>query len=227
MILILEVLLALAYSLLAHIASARHDGPLAVYALAVLLLLMLVSPLAQRRWWAWAALLVGAAALAWLARSPYTQVPLLLVPTAFIALVAFLFGRSLVAGRVPLISKIVAALEGGSPATMAAELMRYTRRLTAAWAWALAVLALLNLALSLIAVPDGLLAQFGVRAPLTVTQAQWSWFANVFNYGIIGGFFAVEFAIRKRRFPGRYHSFADFLRQLRKLGPAFWRDFLR
>lgn len=225
MILILEILLALAYSVLAHVASARHDGPLAVCALAVLLLLVLVSPLARRRLWAWLVLCAGLAALAWLARSPYTQVPLLLVPTAFIALVAFVFGRSLMAGRTPLISKIVAALE--DEPVPAAELMRYTRGLTAAWAWALAVLAAINLALSLIAVPDGLLAQFGLHPPLTVTQTQWSWFANVFNYGIIGGFFAVEFAIRKRRFPGRYHNFLDFLKQLRKLGPAFWRDFLR
>jgi uncharacterized membrane protein len=207
------------------VASARHDEPLAVGALAILLLLMLVSPLAQRRLWAWATLAAGAVALAWLARSAYTQVPLLLVPTAFIALVAFVFGRSLGGGRTPLISKIVTALEGESPPPP--DLLRYTRRLTAAWAWALALLALVNLVLSLIAVPDGLLAQFGVHSPLTVTQAQWSWFANVFNYGIIGGFFAIEFVIRKRRFPGRYHNFIDFLRRLRSLGPAFWRDFLR
>lgn len=225
MILILEVVLALAYSVVAHVASARHDGPLAVGALAILLLMMLVSALAQRRVWAWLALFAGFAGLAWLARSPYTQVPLLLVPTAFVALIAFVFGRSLAAGRTPLISKIVTALEGDTPP--APDLLRYTRGLTAAWAVALALLAAINLGLSLIAVPDGLLAQFGVRAPLTVTQTQWSWFANVFNYGIIGGFFAVEFAIRKRRFPDRYHNFMDFLRRLRSLGPAFWRDFLR
>lgn len=225
MILILEVVLALAYSVVAHVASARHDGPLAVCAMAILLLMLLISPLAQRRIWAWLALFAGMAGMAWLARSAYTQVPLLLAPTAFIALVAYVFGRSLVAGRTPLISKIVTALEGETAPTP--ELMRYTRGLTAAWAWALGLLAAINLVLSSIAVPDGLLAQFGVHAPLTVTQTQWSWFANVFNYGIIGGFFAVEFAIRQRRFPGRYDNFVDFLKRLRNLGPAFWRDFLR
>ncbi|MCL1635037.1 ketosynthase [Luteimonas sp. SX5] len=222
--LVLEVLLALAYSVVAHVASARHDGPLAVVAMAVLVLMVLIAPLAQRRFWAWLALAASLAGLAWLARSPYTQVPLLLAPTAFIVLVAFVFGRSLAAGRTPLISKIVMALEGGSAP---AALLRYTRHLTAAWAWALGLLAAVNLVLSLIAVPDGLLAQFGVQAPVTITQTQWSWFANVFNYGLIGGFFAIEFAIRKRRFPDRYHNFADFLRKLRGLGPAFWRDFLR
>lgn len=224
MILILEVLLALAYSVVAHVASARHDGTLAVVAIAVLVLMMLIAPLAQRRLWAWLALAASLAGLVWLARSPYTQVPLLLAPTAFIALIAFVFGRSLAAGRTPLISKIVMALEGGAAP---ADLLQYTRNLTAAWAWALGLLAAVNFLLSLIAVPDGLLAQFGAQAPVTITQTQWSWFANVFNYGLIGGFFAIEFAIRKRRFPNRYHSFADFLRKLRGLGPAFWRDFLR
>lgn len=224
MILILEILLALAYSVVAHVASARHDDGLAVCALALLLLMLLAVPLSQRRFWAWAALAAGLGALVWLARSPYVQVPVLLVPTAFVALVAYWFGRSLVGGRTPLISKIVIAMEEESPPP---ELLRYTRGLTAAWAIALSALATINLALALIAVPDGLLAQFGLRPPLTVTEAQWSWFANIFNYGILGGFFAIEFAIRKRRFPGRYHNFADFLRKLRGLGPAFWRDFLR
>lgn len=227
MILTLEVLLAVAYALLAHMASARHDGLLAVGALGALLLMILLAPLLRLRPWAWLALALAAAGLAWLVRSPYAQLPLMLVPTLFIALVAFWFGRSLAPGRVALISKIVTALEGEPSVPVVPELLDYTRRLTAAWAWALALLALVNLALAMIAVPDGLLAQFGLRSPVTITQAQWSWFANLFNYGIIGGFFAVEFAIRKRRFPGRYHNFVDFLRRMRALGPAFWRDFLR
>lgn len=227
MIPIFQILLAIAYALLAHLASARADGVLAVAALAVLVLLVLVAPLAQRRPWAWLALPLCAIAMVWLAGSRYAQLPLLLAPAAFIALVAWVFGRSLRAGRTALISKIVLALEGETAATLDPELLHYTRRLTAAWAWALALLAAVNLALALIAVPDGVLAQFDVHAPVTVTQAQWSWFANIFNYGIIAGFFVVEFAIRKRRFPGRDHGFVDFLHRMRALGPAFWRDFLR
>ena len=75
--------------------------------------------------------------------------------------------------------------------------------------------------------PAGLLESVGVASPLPITWEQWSWCANLLNYGVIGGFFVVEFAIRKRRFPGRYHSFADFLRKLAGLGPMFWRDLLR
>ena len=115
MILIVEILLALAYSVVAHIASARHDGPLGVCALAILLLMLLAAPLAQRRFWAWLALAAGLGALVWLARSPFVQVPILLVPTAFVALVAYWFGRSLASGRTPLISKIVTAMESEPP----------------------------------------------------------------------------------------------------------------
>ena len=61
------------------------------------------------------------------------------------------------------------------------------------------------------------------RVPLAVSQAQWSWFGGVFNVGLMIGFFLVEFAIRQRRFPGRYASLVDFLRQMARLGPEFWR----
>ena len=227
MILALELAFAVVYSLLAHVASARHDDRLAAWALVDLVLLLLIAPLLRRRWWAWLSLPVLLLAVFAIHRAGLVAVPMLLVPVAFIALIAWWFARSLQPGRVALITRIVSALEATTPEALAPDLGRYTRKLTAAWAWLLAALGVVNLALALIAVPDGLLARLGWQAPLTVTQTQWSWFANVFNYGIIGGFFAVEFIIRKRRFPGRYHNFIDFLRRLRSLGPAFWRDFLR
>jgi uncharacterized membrane protein len=223
----LQALLALAYTLLAHVASARHDDRIAAVALALLALMLLLAPMARRRAWAWLALpLLWAGVLA-LYRNGLVEVPMLLVPVAFVALVAWWFGRSLRAGRVPLISRIVAALDKVDAAALAPELRSYTRNLTAAWAWLLAVLALVNLVLALVAVPDGLLARLGWHGPLAISQEQWSWFANVSNYGIVGGFFAGEYLYRKRRFPGRYDSFAGFLRHLAALGPAFWRDFLR
>src|SRR3546814_2448392 len=70
--------------------------------------------------------------------------------------------------------------------------LRYTRGLTAAWAWLLAALAAVNLALAVLAVPDGLLAILGLSSPLPISRTQWSWFANICNYGIVGGFFIAE-----------------------------------
>ncbi len=223
----LQALLALAYTVLAHTASARHDERIAVAALVVLAVMLLLAPMARRRWWAFALLPLLLAGIVALQRTGLVAVPMLLVPVAFVAMVAWWFGRSLGAGRVPLITRIVAELEHAPAARMAADLRDYTRALTAAWAWLLAGLALVNLVLALIAVPDGLLARLGWAAPLTVTRSQWSWFANLCNYGIVGGFFIIEYHTRKRRFPGRYRNFADFLRRLAGLGPAFWKDFLR
>ena len=222
----LRVVLAIAYPLLAHVASARQDGTLAAIALADIALIVLLEPLLQRRAGAWALLAAFAAVLWWLAGTRHALLPLLLVPVAFVALVAWGFGRTLRAGQVPLIGRIVAALDGIPHPALAPELRSYTRALTLAWTLLLATLASCNLALALLAVPGGLLARIGIAAPMAVSEAQWSWFANISDYGILGGFMLLEYAYRKRRFPGRYHSFLDFLRAMARLGPAFWRDLL-
>jgi len=52
--------------------------------------------------------------------------------------------------------------------------------------------------------------------------------ANVLGYGVIGGFFVGEYLLRGRWFPQRpYRNLPDFLHQLARLGPVFWRDLLR
>lgn len=232
----LRVAMAVAYPFLAHAASVRDGGPLqrgldsgtfAACALGTIAVMVLADGLVQRRLRAWAALALAAAGLWWLAHSPLAHLPLLLVPVAFIGMVAWWFARTLRAGRVPLIGRIMAALEGKPYAEVEPELQRYTRRLTAVWALALGLMALCNLVLAAIAVPNGLLASAGIAAPVTVTETQWSWVANWLNYGVVGGLFAVEFAYRQRRFPGRYRNFLDFARRTARLGPAFWRDLFR
>lgn len=223
----LQLAAAVPYPFLAHAASVRASGVLAACALGTIVLMVLAEGLLRGRARAWLALLAAAVALAWLAGSRHALMPLLLVPVAFVAMVAWWFARSLRAGRVPLIARIVSALDGTAPAHLEPTLYRYARRLTLAWALVLGLLCLCNLVLAAIAVPRGLLAGFGFDPPLSVTEAQWSWFANWLNYGLVGGFFLLEFAYRKRRFPGRYQSLLDFLRRLSRLGPAFWRGLLR
>lgn len=223
----LRVGLGLSYPFLAHVASLRDSGALAAAALGAIVLMVLAEGLLHGRARAWLALVAAAAGLAVLARSPHAQLPLLLMPVLFIALVATWFGRSLRAGRVPLITRIVAALERRPAQELAPELRGYTRGLTLAWAVLLGLLAACNLVLALLAVPGGLLAHFGIDPPVAVGEAQWSWFANGLNYGLVGGFFVLEYLYRKRRFPGRYRNFVDFLRRMAGLGPAFWRDLLR
>ncbi|WP_233198815.1 MULTISPECIES: ketosynthase [Luteimonas] len=228
MILLLQAVFALAYAALAHLASLwQHDG-YALAALLVLVAMLLVEPLLARRPWAWIALplsLWGAWALY---AAGHAALPLLLVPVVFVVAIAWIFARTLRPGVEPLITRIVTGIEGvGSPEALAPDLRRYTRTLTAVWAAVLLAMAGANLLLAMIASPGGLLESLGLRSPWPITREQWSLFANLLNYGVIGGFFGIEFMVRKRRFPGRYAGFVDFLRKLAGLGPTFWRDLLR
>ena len=225
----LRLVFAIAYPFLAHWASHREAGgagfPVAALALFDLALIVLVQPLVERRGWAWAALALVAAGLWQLAPTPYPQLMLLAPPVLFTGLLGWWFGRSLRAPRVPVITRIVAGLEQTTPEQLPADLYRYTRRLTGAWAVLLACLALANTVLALIAVPDGLLARLGHVPVLAVSQTTWSWFANLLDYGIVGGFFIGEYLLRRRWFPVRpYRNFLDFLRRMGALGPTFWRQ---
>jgi uncharacterized membrane protein len=227
LILLLQALLALGYALAAHLASLwQHDG-LALLALGLLVAMLLVEPLLHRRWWAWLLLPLAGWGAWWLYAAGHAAVPLLLVPVVFVLGVAWLFARTLRAGSVPLISRIVIGLEGGDALAVSPDLQRYARNLTAAWAAVLLAMAAANLVLAMLASPGGLLESIGATPPWPITRAQWSWFANLLNYGVVGGFFAAEFSVRQRRFPGRYRNFLDFARKLAALEPAFWRSLLR
>ncbi|MGH8084519.1 MAG: ketosynthase [Lysobacter sp.] len=220
----LRLLLAVAYPLLAHWASVDGSGVVALLALADLAVIVLLQPLAMRRGWAWLLLALVGAGLWSLHGSKVPALLLLAPPVVFTALLSWWFGRSLGAGRVPLISRIVSGLEGCEPPALKPELKHYTRRLTAIWTVLLAGLALTNGILALIAVPDGVLMRLGYPPVLAVSQDAWSWFANLLNYGIVGGFFLAEYIYRKRRFPDRpYRNFPEFMQRMAALGPGFWR----
>lgn len=225
---VLRAVLLLAYPVLSHLASLRGEGIWAALALFGLVLLCLLGALAHRRAWAWGALLAAAVLLAWLGRSPWAWMLLQAPPVVFPLLVAWGFARSLLPGRVPLIARIVHALHmrAGVPVEVALE--RYARRLTAAWALLLVVLAAVNLMLAMSVVPDGLLAAFGVNPWWPLDHAQWSWCTNAADWGLIGGFFVAEYVLRCRLFPQRpYRRAGQFVREMGRLGPAFWRDLLR
>ena len=224
----LRLLLAAAYPVFAHLASARSDGAWAALAMADIVLLLLLEPLLARRGWALALLALCLAGLWWGSLSRYALMPLLAPPVVFLALVSWLFARTLRSGRVPLITRIVQGLYAQAAMPMTADLYRYTRQLTAAWALTLGVLAAANLGLALCAVPSGVLVQLGRQPQWTVTDAQWSLFANLLNYGIVGVFFIVEYWYRKRVFPVRpYRNVVQFMRQMAQLGAGFWNQLLR
>lgn len=86
-----------------------------------------------------------------------------LLPSAIAALIGWLFARSLVRGRTPLIARAIAMMDGEAPLADAA-VVRYARRLT--WAWALYQFALALIGLACIAAARGYLAAAWLPDPM-------------------------------------------------------------
>lgn len=218
----LAVALALGYPLLAHAASHFHSAPLALAAGAVLVLLVALPGIARRRLGAWIVLVAGCAALGALAALGNAQLPLFLPPVAINAFLAWLFGHTLRAGRMPLIERLVRLLH--PPAEpLDARVPAYTRRLTAVWAGLFATMALLAAVLAALAVPGGLLDAAGIAPPVPVALSTWSLWSNLVGYLVAGLLFVAEYAWRRRVFPQQpYRDFADFTRQVAAAGPRLW-----
>ncbi|MBK6400953.1 MAG: hypothetical protein IPN12_03945 [Rhodocyclaceae bacterium] len=96
------------------------------------------------------------------------------------ATLGFLFGRTLFAGRRPLVTVLAGLLhENPSPA-----LLVYTRRVTVAWTWFFLALTVLSLLLFFF-------------APIEL----WSFFANILTLPLVALMFVVEYVVRKRVLP--------------------------
>ena len=221
----LPLLPGIAFPLLAH-ASVVVDSPLIAANLALAAVaclgLLLLWPL-RRRPGLFVLLLALLLALAfWLSRQGGAQLLLMLPPILFPGALGLYFARSLGRDRMPLIERVVRAIHGGELPDP--RIPPYARRLTAVWALLLLGLAGWSLWLALMATPGGLLVLFGIQPPWPLPLALWSLFANLLNYLIIGLFFLLEYAWRRRQFPDQpYDGMADFFGRVARLGPAFWR----
>src|SRR5688572_13655759 len=103
---------------------------------------------------------------------------------AFNALLLWVFGRTLVRGREPLVTAFARRIEGAIPA----EVEAYTRRVTAAWCLFFGAQLLLSVTLLNVA-----------------TLATWSLFVNVLAFPLVVVMFVAEYLYRRARFPGRAH----------------------
>jgi uncharacterized membrane protein len=136
---------------------------------------------------------IGAVAVAW--ASPPVEWMLFVPPIVINLALAWLFGRTLVRGRVPLIARF-AILEQG---TLSAELVTYTRTLT--WLWTLLFIGAAALSLGL---------------ALSGQRDAWSLFTNFLNYLLVAALFLGEFVYRRVRFRNyRHHSPLQLLRNVR------------
>jgi uncharacterized membrane protein len=191
------VVFFIAYSVLSHYSNSHPEAQNlgAVLSLAPMLTIGLVLI------WRWSGALLALLALAaaaWLLREFWPLVtenfPLvyLIQECGFYAIMAWSFGRSLFKGRVPLCTQLADKVHG----PLAALELRYTRKVTVAWA----IFFLTNIALML------LLFEF---APLRI----WSLFVNFLSLPLIVLMFAIEFAVRRRVLPqGKRSSLIATLR---------------
>src|SRR3546814_20332667 len=98
MILAFQVLLALAYTVLAHLSNALDRPGLGAIALALLALMLLLAPMARRRWWAWLALPSPWLGVLVLYCDGRVRATMLRVPVAFVEVVVGWFGGGLTVG---------------------------------------------------------------------------------------------------------------------------------
>ena len=217
------VALAIGYPFLAHAAAATGSPRLTVLAAALLAALSLAPGLAARKPLAIAVAPIAALALWALARADAAQLPLFLPPVLINAYLAWMFGHTLLAGRVPLLERVVRLVHGDREIDR--RIPSYARRLTAVWTALFIAVAAVNLALALLARPGGLLLSFGVHPAITVPFEWWSLFANLLNYLLVGALFALEYVVRRRVFPQQpYRNFAEFIQRLVAVGPRLWRE---
>lgn len=179
--------LAIGYAVLAHYASAIADiGAWAIPLVAAPMILVGIGFARESRWglpvMGLGLALLGVLAWAW---------PQLHNPASWLyflqhcgvnALLAAVFGRTLIRQRRPLCTVFASAIHE----EMTPELNRYTRQVTAAWALFFLVSAVLSAVLFFFA-----------------TIEVWSVFANILSMPLIGAMFLVENQVRKHVLPAR------------------------
>lgn len=178
--------------LLAYPPTVHFARPAASLALLAALAAFILASLFVHHPLRWALPPMAAVVVAALPQAEW----LLYVPPVAINLVlCWLFGRTLVRGRVPLIARF-AMIEQG---TLTPELERYTRTLTWIWTLLFAAAAAISAALA-----------------LSGSRDAWSLFTNLLNYLAVAFLFLGEFVYRRLRWRHyRHHSPLQLLRNVR------------
>jgi uncharacterized membrane protein len=189
---ILRVAVSLSYLSLVHVAALLDEPLIGVAAILLVMLCGAVASFAMKGW--------SRAALSWLIasavafglliaglRGSQTVSTIILFPPALIsAYFLVLFGRTLLPGHEPLITRFSRVnFDGAVPPAIAS----YTRRLTVVWTVLFAAMTIETAAL-------------GAFADLAI----WSWWANVINPAVALSFFFLEHAFRAVRYREWGHS---------------------
>ncbi|QNK03762.1 xanthomonadin biosynthesis protein [Dyella telluris] len=184
------------YPVLAMAGALTHRQGFSLAACALLLTVLMAPLLATRRALPWLAWLAALAVMGWLSLRGMVGLLLEGVPIAVNILLACFFGRTLRAGQVPLIARIIEALEG--PERLAVPgVATYARHLTWFWALLTATQAMVLAVLLLCAEPGGLLGMLHIATPWTVPAAIAQSYAHVGGYFLIAGAFLLEHLFRR------------------------------
>ncbi len=181
----LAVVLSIGYAILAHASLVSSVSPTVgtLLALTPITLFALWAVRRSKRRALGTAALAAAAVAAWLGWGTLERH----FPDIFFVehattnlMLAFLFGRTLAAGREPLVALFARLVHGSIPP----EVERYTRQVTVAWTIFFATLFTVSCAL-----------YFGNFL------AAWSLLANILSPILITAMFVVEYAVRLRALP--------------------------
>ncbi|KRE94504.1 xanthomonadin biosynthesis protein [Frateuria sp. Soil773] len=188
--------LLVAYPLLALAGAWTHRQGWSLAALMLLLTVLMWPALRARQALAWLLWVGLAGGMVWLASHGLAAQVLDTVPVLVSALLSWLFGRSLRAGRQPLIARIIEAVEGESRLAQPG-IARYARQLTWFWTMLLAAQAVLLGVLQALAVPGGLFARLG-RAPPLALPAGWAMgYVHLGGYALLVAAFLAEYLFRR------------------------------
>ena len=189
---VIPFVLIAAYPLLVHISLVCAAPQLLYIAPLLFLAGICWQGLCNRNAVVWLIFSTISAAILLLEYLNLTLYLLFVPPVAIPLLLLVVFGRTLIAGREPLITAIGEAARG----PLSAAMRHYTRRLTQAWCLVFLTMIIWSAVLPWLEQPE-----------------LWSWFTNIINYGVVGILFVGEFILRKKLFPSHNHpGFFEYLR---------------
>ncbi|HSX58843.1 MAG TPA: xanthomonadin biosynthesis protein [Tahibacter sp.] len=187
--------LLLLYPLLLLLAQLLGRSWISALAAIDLVTLLLLGALARGNRTAWTAWTLAVTGTLWLMQRQQAEIVLLLVPVAINAGMAWFFGRTLLAGRRPLVARAILAFEGEQ--RLAQPGVRdYAHSLTIAWTLLLGTQALVMLTCAIGATPGGIFARLGLAVPFAVSDYWANWYLHLGGFVVIGLFSLAEFAWR-------------------------------
>lgn len=191
-------ILLLTYPLVLHLGIYFGHIDLAVFYLAILLSLPLLSALFKRtRPGSWQIMAAVFAFIVLALAAGNEQIIVKLIPLAVNGVLLWFFASTLFSGRTPLITRFASLMREDMPPAV----LVYTRWATIAWSAYFLFMFILSLLLAL-------------YAPVEL----WSFFSNVLSYVFLVLMFLAEFTMRRLVVHEHMdYSFTEFLQRLRRV----------